>query len=55
MERTEILADVARTCHFVDIELQTEEKLRSRVIRKSNSTIVSFHDFEKTPSIEENP
>lgn len=53
VERTEILVDVAGHAHFVDIELQTEEKLRSRVIRKSNSTIISFHDFEKTPRMEE--
>jgi 3-dehydroquinate dehydratase-1 len=52
-ERTEILSDVAGHARFVDIELQTEEKLRSRVIKKSGSSIVSFHDFEKTPSVEE--
>lgn len=52
-ERTEILSDVAGHARFVDIELQTEEKLRSRVIKKSGSSIVSFHDFEKTPSMEE--
>ncbi|MEN6592456.1 MAG: type I 3-dehydroquinate dehydratase [Methanobacterium sp.] len=52
-ERTEILSDVAGHTRFVDIELQTEEKLRSRVIKKSGSSIVSFHDFEKTPSVDE--
>lgn len=53
MERTEILADVAGHAQFVDIELQTEEKLRSKVIKKSSSSIVSFHDFEKTPGMED--
>jgi 3-dehydroquinate dehydratase-1 len=53
VERTEILGDVAGHARFVDIELETDEKLRSRVIKKSNSSIISFHDFEKTPSVEE--
>lgn len=52
-ERTEILGEVAGHAKFVDIELQTQEKLRSKVIKKSNSSIISFHDFEKTPSVEE--
>lgn len=52
-ERTEILSDVAGHARYVDIELQTGEKLRSRVIKKSGSSIVSFHDFEKTPSVDE--
>lgn len=53
VERTEILVDVAGYARFVDIELKTEKKSRSKVIEKSNSSIISFHDFEKTPSVEE--
>ncbi len=52
-ERTEILREVAEYAEFVDIELQTEEKYRSKVIKASKSSIISFHDFEKTPSVEE--
>lgn len=52
-ERTGILRQVAENAEFVDIELQTEEKYRSKVIKKSRSSIISFHDFEKTPSVEE--
>lgn len=52
-ERTEILRDIAGYADYVDIELQTEEKYRSKVIKASNLSIVSFHDFEKTPSVEE--
>lgn len=52
-ERTEILMEVAGYADYVDIELQTEEKYRSKVIKASNSSIISFHDFEKTPSVEE--
>lgn len=52
-ERTQILIDVAETADFVDIELQTDDKYRSKVLQASKSSIVSFHDFEKTPELEE--
>lgn len=52
-DRTEILVEIAEHADFVDIELQTENKYRSKVIRAAKSSIVSFHDFEKTPSVEE--
>jgi 3-dehydroquinate dehydratase I len=52
-ERTEILLEVAQYSDFIDIELQTKEKYRSEVITASRSSIISFHDFEKTPDLEE--
>lgn len=52
-ERTEILCEIARYADYVDIELQTEEIYRSKVIKASKSSIISFHDFEKTPNVEE--
>jgi len=52
-ERTGILVEVAGNADFVDIELRTENKYRSKVIKSSKSSIVSFHDFEKTPTVEE--
>ncbi len=52
-ERTEILLDVAEYSDFIDIELRTKDKYRSEVIEASKSSIVSFHDFEKTPDLEE--
>lgn len=48
-ERIEILINVAEYVEIVDIELQTENKLLKRVIDASKSTIVSYHDFKKTP------
>ena len=51
-ERTEILMDIAEYADYVDIELQTEEKQRLKVIKASNSSIISFHDFKNTPSVE---
>lgn len=52
-ERTQILIEVAETADYVDIELQTDDKYRSKVLKASKSSIVSFHDFEKTPELKE--
>lgn len=52
-ERTQILIEVAEMADYVDIELKTDEKYRSKVLQASKSSIVSFHDFEKTPELEE--
>jgi len=38
---------------FVDIELQTHVKYRSKVIKSSPSCIISYHDFKKTPNMSE--
>jgi 3-dehydroquinate dehydratase-1 len=53
LERTRILVEAADYADYVDIELQTNEKLRSEVIRAAKSTIISFHDFERTPPTSE--
>ncbi len=52
-ERTDILREVADFALFVDIELLTEKKYLRKVIKASNSSIVSFHDFNKTPGVTE--
>jgi len=52
-ERTEILIETAEYVDYVDIELQTDEKHRSRVINASKSTIVSYHNFQRTPPLNE--
>lgn len=51
-ERIQILADNAHLVEITDIELSTEEKLRQQVIEKANKTIISYHNFQKTPSEE---
>jgi 3-dehydroquinate dehydratase I len=51
--RTEILVEVADYVDYVDIELQTDEQYRSQVIQASKSTIISYHDFQKTPYLNE--
>ena len=51
-ERTDILLAAASEAEYVDIELQSKEIYRSNIIESSHKSIISFHDFEKTPSLE---
>lgn len=52
-ERTDILLETVQYVDFVDIELRTEDKYRSKVINASKSAIISYHDFQSTPPIKE--
>lgn len=49
-ERIKILADNAHLVEITDIELSTEKELRQIVINNANKSIVSYHNFQKTPS-----
>ncbi|WP_425438279.1 type I 3-dehydroquinate dehydratase [Methanobacterium alcaliphilum] len=48
-ERINILISASSKAEYVDIELQTDEENLSRILELNTKTIVSFHDFEKTP------
>lgn len=48
-ERIEILSQNAHLVEITDIELSTEESLRQKVIDNANRTIISYHNFDKTP------
>ena len=52
-ERTSILIKAAKYADIVDIELQTGEKMRDEVVKAAKYSIISYHDFQKTPSFEE--
>jgi 3-dehydroquinate dehydratase-1 len=52
-ERISILLKAAQNADIVDIELQTENEFRQKVIEASKSTIVSYHNFKKTPPFQE--
>jgi 3-dehydroquinate dehydratase I len=52
-ERTDILLAAAKHADIIDIELQTNEDYLNKIIKASKSTIISFHDFEKTPPADE--
>jgi len=52
-ERISILIKAAKYADIVDIELQTGTELQEKVIKASKSTIVSYHDFKKTPTFKE--
>lgn len=51
-ERIKILSDNAPLVEITDIELSTDENLRQKVIDNANKTIISYHNFDKTPSSE---
>jgi len=48
-ERTEILLTAAKHADIIDIELETDLDHMNKVIKASKSTIISYHDFKKTP------
>jgi 3-dehydroquinate dehydratase I len=52
-ERISILIKAAENADIIDIELHTENKLQEKVIKASKSSIISYHDFKKTPSFAE--
>ncbi|MGB9978445.1 type I 3-dehydroquinate dehydratase [Methanobacterium sp.] len=52
-KRTSILIEAAKYADIIDIELQTDEEMRDEVIKAAKYTIISYHDFQKTPSFEE--
>ncbi len=52
-ERIDILLEAAKYADFVDIEFGTDEEDLSKIIKASKSTIISYHDFKKTPPIDE--
>lgn len=52
-ERIQILIDNAPLVEITDIELNTEKSLRQKVIEKANRTIISYHNFEITPELEQ--
>ncbi|UTB33346.1 MAG: type I 3-dehydroquinate dehydratase [Methanobacterium sp. ERen5] len=48
-DRIEILLEAAKVAEIVDIELGTELDYLNKIVKTSNLSIVSYHDFEKTP------
>ncbi|ABE52878.1 type I 3-dehydroquinate dehydratase [Methanococcoides burtonii] len=54
--RIALLEDIMHLTDAVDIELETDEQLRDRIVKKakeeSKTTIISSHDFERTPDKE---
>jgi len=52
-ERVAILRECSDLADYVDIELQTDLKYINSIKDSGVNTIVSFHDFEKTPPIDD--
>jgi len=51
-QRVEILIENAKNVEITDIELSTDAKLRQKVIDNANKTIISYHNFSKTPQMD---
>ena len=52
-ERIDILLKCAPLVDYVDIELQSDDKYIKQIHNTGVTTIVSYHDFHKTPEINE--
>ena len=52
-ERIDILYKCADLVEYVDIELQSNDEYIEKIHKSGVKTIVSYHDFEKTPEIDE--
>ncbi|MBU4536131.1 MAG: type I 3-dehydroquinate dehydratase [Euryarchaeota archaeon] len=50
-ERIELLLVASSQAHYLDIELKTTPELRQKVVKSAPKSIISFHDFKRTPSI----
>lgn len=52
-ERVNILQKCSDIADYVDIELQTDLKYINSIKNSGVKTIISFHDFKKTPPVDE--
>ena len=52
-ERFDILYQCADLVEYVDIELQSNDEYIEKLQKSKAKTIVSYHDFEKTPDLNE--
>ncbi|MDR0912047.1 MAG: type I 3-dehydroquinate dehydratase [Methanobrevibacter sp.] len=52
-ERIAILEKCGEVCEYVDVELATNRKLIDSIVETGVKTIISYHDFNKTPNIDD--
>ena len=52
-ERFEILYECSDIVDYIDIELQSDDEYIKKIHEGNAKTIVSYHDFEKTPDLNE--
>ena len=52
-DRFNILYECCDLVDYVDIELQSDDEYINRIHETGTKTIVSYHDFEKTPDLNE--
>ena len=49
-ERIDILLEAAKYADIVDIELGTRDEYLSEILKASKTSIISYHDYDKTPT-----
>lgn len=52
-ERVELLKSIAPYVDYIDIELVTDDKYIEEIKDTGTKTIISYHNFEKTPELNE--
>ncbi len=52
-ERIELLKKCSNIVEYIDVELQTDDKYIKQINKGKAKTIISYHDFKKTPELEE--
>jgi 3-dehydroquinate dehydratase I len=52
-ERINVLLSCADNVDYIDIELQTDDEYIQKIRNTGVKTIISYHDFEKTPELDE--
>lgn len=52
-ERVELLKQCSNLVDYIDVELQTDDEDIKQISEGSAKTIISYHDFKKTPELEE--
>jgi len=51
-DRIQILQECADIADFIDVELQTDKKLIESITDTGVKTIISYHNFKQTPSLD---
>lgn len=52
-KRIDIILAASELADYIDIELQTRDKYKNEIIEASKSTIISYHNFQETPPLDE--
>ncbi len=52
-QRVELLKKCSDLVEYIDVELQTDDEYINQINQGTAKTIISYHDFDKTPELDE--